>query len=115
MYGHLAPLVAAVLLLASCTTWVKPGATELDRDRDSNACELQSYNNYPPRLRQILVEPAHWDPPTEECHTDKKGRQRCVRTGGGWQPARYGTADENDAPRRTAFEACMYKYGWQKE
>jgi hypothetical protein len=115
MCWRLLLVLFAGVVLGGCTTWVKPGATDYDRERDSNACEVESYNHYPPRLRQVLVEPAHWEPFTEDCYTDKKGRRHCTRSGGYFVPNRYGTADENDGPRRAVYEACMYKYGWQKE
>ncbi len=115
MFRHLLPLALACAVLGGCTTWVKPGASELDRDRQVNACEVDSYAAYPPLLRRVIVEPAHWEPGEERCFKDKKGNVHCTRGIGHWEPARYGTVDENDGPRRAVFESCMYKYGWQKE
>ncbi|MDD3446878.1 MAG: hypothetical protein PHS60_15835 [Zavarzinia sp.] len=108
--------LSAVLALAACTTWEKPGATDTDRDRDLAACEVAGYDRYPPLMQRYLAEPAHWEPPDLDCHYDKNGRLvGCTSSGGYWIPDRWATRDANTDARQAVIDDCMFKQGWHKE
>ncbi|WP_133636854.1 hypothetical protein [Zavarzinia compransoris] len=116
MFRRLLPPILLLFALAGCTTWEKPGATDVDRDRVVAFCEVEGYDRYPQVLESYLAVPAYWEPPVTTCHYDRK-RQRdvCSTSGGYWVPEQWETRDLNDAPRRSVFEACMFRQGWHKE
>ncbi|MFA5119565.1 hypothetical protein [Zavarzinia sp.] len=116
MFRRLLPFVLLCLPLGGCVTWEKPGATDLDRQVDTSACNVEGYNRYPPFLQDYLAEPAHWEPTVETCSEDKKHKTRtCTTSGGYWVPDRYETRDLNDGPREAIFNACMFRKGWHQE
>ncbi len=111
--------VSAVLMLGlattSCTTWVKPGASEYELQATTARCEAASQLQAPPEMHSVTISPAREYPTTPYCNTDSQGRQTCTKPPRDYRPAVYSERDANETVRRAIVRDCMFSFGWRPE
>ena len=108
-------LLVALFATAGCTKWVKPGATEFERDATKARCDADSRMRAPPVLERYMSSAGGYTPQKTRCNTDSRGRESCTTTGGDYRPPTFSTRDLNDDTRDSVFRACMYANGWRAE
>lgn len=108
-------VLAGLLLTAGCTKWVKPGASDFERDATKARCDADSRMRAPPAIERYMSSPGGYTPQKTRCRTDSSGRERCTTEGGDWRPPTYSSRDLNDDTRDSIFRACMYANGWRAE
>ncbi|WP_342239602.1 hypothetical protein [Inquilinus sp. OTU3971] len=104
----------ALLTLAGCTTWVRPGATPEQADAALTLCRARSIGQLPPDMVTVMTSEGHYTDTKEKCK-ERHGNFSCKTTGGTYVQPNYETRDQNDAPRETLIDACMIKGGWTKK
>ncbi|PWC29977.1 hypothetical protein CR165_03665 [Pseudoroseomonas aestuarii] len=102
---------AALLSLAACAGWEKPGATGAERQAALGRCEAAG-RQIPPEWQDYVERPGYWEPSVTECGRD--GR-RCWTSPGGFRPPQYRTRDAAAPLRATVIEACMRDQGWTRK
>ncbi len=108
----LVPALAGLsLLLAGCTTWVKPGADDAMRDAAENHCKAVSYATLPPNL----VTSRSLGGPTyglkSKCEKNSDG-EPCRKVDGKYTPVQKTQTDVNADGRDAVFSDCMRSNGW---
>ncbi len=103
-----------LVLLSGCTTWVKPGATPIERDSTLSQCRAYAYQRVAPNLVTAMVDPGGYQPGWRECY-NYHGKTRCRWNGGFFVPPRYATFDANRGSRDAMVENCMFVNGWHRE
>lgn len=106
--------LALPLVLAGCTTWVKPGATLEERDIVIAKCRAYAYQRVTPNIATVMTSPGGYRPGEQRC-TTRDGNTVCRWIEGYYVPPSYSTQDMNDAARDAAIDDCMYTNGWHKE
>ncbi|OCQ53196.1 hypothetical protein Ppb6_01597 [Photorhabdus australis subsp. thailandensis] len=100
-------------LLSGCTSWEKPGATQLDRDVDYAECKEQGYFRFPPDWDSKVVhsyETKHFPCEDKDGKKDKScGHYITV------PKAEVERWDKNESARRWVISSCMYKKGWHEK
>ncbi|MBE1159490.1 hypothetical protein [Dyella acidiphila] len=104
-----------VAFLCGCTTWVKPGASERDRDADVAACEAIGYDRFAPAVATYLARGSYWEPPSTVCSKSDDKHETCTTSGGGWRPDEYSSHDVNGDARDAFVVDCMYRKGYNKQ
>jgi hypothetical protein len=107
-------MVGLCLVLAGCTTWVKPGATEAMRDAQMARCEAAAYRQAPSAPVVVMVDSGGFRPPERSCWR-QRGQTVCRITPGYFAGPTYGTQDANGAARDAFFQDCMFRDGWTQE
>lgn len=106
-------LCAGALLLSGCgTNWVKPGATDADRQATQRLCEADAYAKFPPRVRTVETSPGRYAPVKTTCNQTPQG-QTCTQSGGEWIPPSSYRTDDNENARDADIDACFYANGWR--
>lgn len=109
-------LLPALLVLAGCTTWTKPGATQYEFDRDSSQCQAQAYQQFPVRM-VADYNPLLQQAPSYNTQCQAIGDFTNCQT----QPSinsmsQFHTEhDINIDGRNSAYQACMYGLGWHQQ
>lgn len=110
----LVAVIASLLALGGCATWVKPGATEAQRDAQTARCQAGSFQRAPAAPVTVMTNPGGWVPPEKECWKEH-GERRCRIRDGYYQGPSYSTEDVNEGARDALFDECMYNAGWVKK
>lgn len=105
-------IVLALLSLAACERWVKPGATEADFEAAEARCRAQAYMMAPPAMRQVQASPGGMTPRQTRC-TGSGDNRTCTTTGGDYRPPTYRSEDQNSGARRDFVRACLFDDGWR--
>ena len=113
--GRVAAVVVLGLATAGCTTWVKPGASEYDRQAAMAQCEVASLQMAPPQMYTAMASEARQDAATQSCSWDGKGNRSCTTVPGQRRAARYEERDANQSARRAIVRDCMFSKGWREE
>ncbi|GAB0114713.1 hypothetical protein [Acidisoma sp. C75] len=111
-YARLASLaLIACGLLAGCTTWEKPGASEADRDAAETHCQAVSHMVLPPNLYTTYSRGASY---SDRKKCEKNSFNGCVKRGGRYYAIQESTTDANSDGRDSVFRDCMYQGGWRE-
>lgn len=89
-------MLIATLMLSACNTytWVKPGASPIEKEQAETACQAQALRELPPdNVRS-----------SRNTYKDKHSDSRVYDT----------TVDANIDQRKTLINDCMYKKGWSR-
>ncbi|MCT4737233.1 hypothetical protein [Raoultella ornithinolytica] len=98
--------VSAVTLLSGCVDyrWIKPGASEQDRQVQLTACEAQALKDMPP---DNVVEDTQTLSSTKKNADDKKTNKD--------KETYHRMTDANASQRGVLVDNCMFGKGWNKE
>jgi hypothetical protein len=99
------------LLLAGCTTWVKPGADDAMRDAAETHCKAVSYATLPPNIvtSRSLAGPTYGL--KSKCEQNSNGAP-CRKVDGRYTPVQTTHSDVNSEGRDAIFSDCMHSDGW---
>jgi hypothetical protein len=103
----------ALLSVAGCAPWTKPGATPEQRHAALAECQAMAYQKLPALMQPVEISPPQTVPPEMNCTTDK-GRQSCSMTPGSYAPPVYANEDQNQSGRDAIVADCMYRQGWTR-
>ena len=106
-----AALILAVLLLASCAEWERPGATPQMRDAAVARCEAAAFSKIPTELVTVQTDRGGWVPGSRECRGEGE-RRRCTEREGYYRQPTYGQRDQNRPAREAMVGDCMRRDGW---
>lgn len=103
-YDCMRSMITIVLsvLVTSCATWVKPGASSSDFAADRSTCQAESYQRFPVRM------------PASDT-TDTKCTYNGYTANCRSEAAPTSGIDQNLYPRIEAHKSCMYRHGWRLE
>ncbi|WP_150119695.1 hypothetical protein [Collimonas pratensis] len=103
------------LLIAGCTTWVKQGVSDYDRDVDLASCTAIGYDRFRSEIITYKVRDSYYEPIVTTCKTDKDDKEKCTTKGGVWHPSEYSSYDAQGGTRSAFVEDCMYHKGYDKK
>ena len=106
------PAGAALIALAGCTYWAKPGGTRAEFEWTDSRCEADAFARFPTVLQTVLLSPGYVAPVRTDCQPTPNG-PRCVTVGGEFVPPSYSTVDINSQPRSASARSCLIAAGWQ--
>ena len=105
--------IGALVSVAGCATWTKPGASPVDRDAALASCRATAFQKLPPLMQTVQIAPAQVVPPQMNCSADN-GQHSCTMTAGSYVPPVYDNQDQNEAGRASIVADCMYRDGWTR-
>lgn len=96
-------LLPALMVLASCADyrWVKPGASEHDRQLQMTACEAQALKDLPP---DNVIADEYASSTLKDKPNDKKLEKN--------KETHHRIVDANDTKRGVLVKNCMLQNGW---
>lgn len=100
-------VLGAMVSLAGCGSWHKPGASEAQFHQDKFACESRAMQAYPQNMQPMGQ--GYQGPSQTNC-TGYGNNLNCTTT-----PGRYvapAVQDTNSIGRAGAFNSCMRGQGW---
>lgn len=102
-------LIAAASLLASCSTWQKPGASEQQFYSELGQCEQQAHSMYPVSMQSMG---SGYQMPTRTTCTGYGPSVNCTTMPGAYTPPPQ--SDVNVFARNQAIDRCLMSKGWSK-
>ncbi len=103
---------ALCIVLAACTTWIKPGADEASLDAATTHCKAVSYSQMPARPTTTTSRGASY---SERKKCEKNSLNGCSKIDGRYYENVSITTDTNSSGRDAIFRDCMYQGGWREE
>ena len=104
-----------ILGLAGCAErFSKPGATQLDLDRDYQSCKVQAFSAFPYTPEQIQLNAGYYEPMSTVC-SGYGAFTNCSTVGGEYVAPTYLTVDGNLTPRHSMLMGCMEGLGYTSE
>lgn len=107
------PLLLLLPLGACEPSWVRPGATLDDADRDYGLCLRLARAEIPPRYERRQTSPERVV--TERQCRMRNGRELCHYPVIRREPARFDDIDVNSAARTDRARACMQAQGYRMD
>jgi hypothetical protein len=106
------PTAMLCLMLAGCTTWVKPGASPDALDLATSQCKAASYQQLPANLSTQVTNGATYAD-RKKCEKNEIGS--CIKVHGRYTAQTSSTTDSNQEGRESIFRACMMSSGWREQ
>ena len=101
-------VLAAVLLLAACANWSKPGANSADLSAAESACNQQALDEAPLAMTSMADAGPGANAPGYSCIPNRG----CVPSSN--QFPGPGLGDANASRRSVLFAQCMQQQGWSR-
>jgi hypothetical protein len=108
---HTSLALIACGLLAGCTTWAKPGASDAALERAETHCRAVSHAQLPANPYTTYSRGASYSD-RKKCEKNNSGD--CRKHNGRWYAETRTTHDANSSGREDIFRDCMFQGGWSE-